>query len=135
MDISLPRRLRTADPGMVTISFPSNIMLPSTILPGSAVRSLRGNDISMIFQDPKTSLNPVLKIRTQLTEGIRLHMGLDRKEARDRAVELLNAVGIPDATERINDYPHQFSGGMRQRVMIAMALACDPKLLIADEPT
>ncbi len=99
------------------------------------MQSIRGDDISMIFQDPMTSLNPVLKIGKQLTEGMRLHMGLSKKDADDRAVELLEAVGMPDARRRLKDYPHQFSGGMRQRVMIAMALACEPKLLIADEPT
>lgn len=99
------------------------------------MQRIRGNDIAIIFQDPMTSLNPVLKIGYQLTEGMRLHLGLSKKEARERGIELLEAVGLPDARNRLDDYPHQFSGGMRQRVMIAMGLACDPKLLIADEPT
>ena len=89
----------------------------------------------MVFQDPMTSLNPVLTVGRQLKEGIRLHLGLESSEAQKRAVELLNLVGIPDAANRLNDYPHQFSGGQRQRIMIAMALSCDPALLIADEPT
>ena len=104
-------------------------------LPDKEMRSIRGNHVSMIFQDPMTSLNPVIKIGLQMTEGIRVHLGLSREEAEKRAVELLTAVGMPDARRRLKDYPHQFSGGMRQRAMIAMALSCDPKLLIADEPT
>ena len=101
----------------------------------SALRQIRGSEISMIFQDPMTSLNPVHSIGTQLIEAVQLHRDVSKKGARARALELLKAVGIPRAERRIEDYPHQFSGGMRQRVMIAMALVNDPDLLIADEPT
>jgi peptide/nickel transport system ATP-binding protein len=100
-----------------------------------AMRGIRGNDISMIFQEPMTSLNPVLCIGRQLGETLRLHQGLDRKAAQARSVAMLNLVGISEPGRRLREYPHQMSGGMRQRVMIAMALACNPKLLIADEPT
>lgn len=96
---------------------------------------IRGNDIAMIFQEPMTALNPVFTIGNQLMEVLRKHKKMDKKEARNKAINLLNTVGIPRADEIINEYPHQLSGGMRQRVMIAMAISCEPKLLIADEPT
>jgi oligopeptide transport system ATP-binding protein len=100
-----------------------------------AIRQVRGNQIAMIFQDPMTSLNPVLTIGFQISEALMLHLGMDKEAARKRSVELLELVGIPRAADRLDDYPHQFSGGMRQRAMIAMALACNPQIVIADEPT
>ncbi len=104
-------------------------------LPEDELRALRGNDIAMVFQDPLSSLHPLYRVGRQLTEAVRAHRDVSKAKARERAVELLGFVGIPDPARRVDEYPHEFSGGMRQRVMIAMALANEPKLLIADEPT
>ena len=104
-------------------------------LSADSMRQVRGKEIAMIFQDPMTSLNPVIRVGHQITEMLELHMGLTARQARSRAADLLTIVGIPRAADRLDDYPHQFSGGMRQRVMIAMALSCTPQILIADEPT
>jgi peptide/nickel transport system ATP-binding protein len=128
-------RLIPQPPGRITsgqIMFDGQDLLQ---LPEAQMRRVRGNRISMIFQEPMTSLNPAYSVGDQITESVRLHQGLNAKDGLARAVEILEAVGRPDALRRVHEYPHQFSGGMRQRVMIAMALACQPDLLIADEPT
>ena len=105
------------------------------MLGDAEVREIRGNEIAMIFQEPMTALNPVFTVGNQIMEAVRLHQGLDKDAARARAIEMLDLVGIPSPEDRVDEYPHQMSGGMRQRVMIAMAMSCDPALLIADEPT
>jgi oligopeptide/dipeptide ABC transporter ATP-binding protein len=128
-------RLIPSPPGLIVggqINFAGHDLLQLT---EAEIRAVRGRDIAMVFQEPMTSLNPVLTIERQMTEGIKLHLGYTDTRARARAIELFEQVGISDAERRLKQYPHHFSGGMRQRVMIAMAISCNPKLIIADEPT
>lgn len=128
-------RLIPSPPGKVVageVQFDGRDLLK---LDDDEIRQVRGNRIAMIFQDPMTSLNPVLTIGFQIGEALQLHLGMNKEQSRKRSTELLEMVGIPGAANRLDDYPHQFSGGMRQRVMIAMGLSCNPQLLIADEPT
>ncbi|WP_085505883.1 ABC transporter ATP-binding protein [Thalassobacillus devorans] len=128
-------KLVPSPPGKIVsgdIRFKGESLLPKK---EKEMRKIRGKDISMIFQDPMTSLNPVFSVEKQMLETIMTHENMNKQQARIRAIELLDLVGIPDAAKRLKNYPHEFSGGMRQRVMIAMALACNPKVLIADEPT
>ena len=128
-------RLVPSPPGRIvsgTVMFDDRDLLQLSL---RDMRDVRGDDIAMVFQDPMTSLNPVFTIGTQLVDTIRLHRKMKKREARARAVELLDLVGIPDPERRVKDYPHQLSGGMRQRALLALAFSCEPRLLIADEPT